>query len=214
MEIKFNVRSLIRKRLLLIIMRTFIFLLCTTVFSFSPVNSFSQEKINIDANKEVSVHQVFRIIKNQTKYRFLYPEDLFKDAPKVKLKKGVIEISKLLEQSFKGINIKYKLSENNIIEIEENKTPTKLNKEKQQQIQVSGTVVDQNDQPLPGANILAKGTTNGTQTDFDGKFSLDIADENTTLIISYLGFVTQEIVLNNQTDLTVVLIEERGSKSC
>ena len=211
MEIKFNVRSLIRKRLLLIIMRTFIFLLCTTVFSFSPVNSFSQEKINIDANKEVSVHQVFRIIKNQTKYRFLYPEDLFKDAPKVKLKKGVIEISKLLEQSFKGINIKYKLSENNIIEIEENKTPTKLNKEKQQQIQVSGTVVDQNDQPLPGANILAKGTTNGTQTDFDGKFSLDIADENTTLIISYLGFVTQEIVLNNQTDLTVVLIEDAAA---
>jgi hypothetical protein len=147
-------------------MRTFIFLLCTTVFGLSPVNSFSQEKINIDSNKEVSIHQVFRIIKNQSNYRFLYPEDLFKDAPKVKLKKAVIEISKLLEQSFKDNNIKYRLSENNIIEIEEIKTPTKLNNE-QQQIQVSGAVVDQNNQPLPGANIIEKGTTNGTQTDFD-----------------------------------------------
>lgn len=211
MEIKFiNARSLIRKRLLLIIMRTFIFLLCTTVFSFTPANSFSQEKINIDADKEVSVHQVFRIIKNQTKYRFLYPENLFENAPRVALKKGVIYLEQLLDQTLSSINLNFKLSKNNVIVINENNNVQPTTKE-QQAIRIKGNVTDETGQPLPGANIIEKGTANGTQTDFDGKFSLDVADENSTLIISYLGFVTQEIDLNNQAELTVVLLEDTAS---
>jgi hypothetical protein len=110
MEINFiNVRFLIRKRLLIFIMRTFIFLLCTSVFSFSSVNSFSQEKVIIDSDQEVSVHQVFRIIKKQTKYQFVYSEDLFKDAPKVRLKKGVITLEKLLKLILSDSNLDFKL---------------------------------------------------------------------------------------------------------
>ncbi len=211
MEIKFiNVRSLIRKRLLLIIMRTFIFLLCTTVFSFTPVNSFSQEKINIDADKEVSVHQVFRIIKNQTKYRFLYPEDLFKNAPSVALKKGVIYLEQLLDQTLSSINLNFKLSENNVIVINENNNVRSTTKE-QQKIQIKGSVTDETGQPLPGANIIEKETTNGTQSDFDGKFSLSVSDTKARLVVSYLGFVTQEVIVNNQTDISIILKENAAA---
>jgi len=57
-----------------------------------------------------------------------------------------------------------------------------------QQFEVNGTVLDQEGQPLPGANVLEKGTSNGVQTDFDGNFSLTVTDQNATLVVSYIGF--------------------------
>ncbi len=76
-----------------------------------------------------------------------------------------------------------------------------------QQSEVTGTVLDQEGQPLPGANVLEKGTSNGVQTDFDGHFSLGLTERNATLVISYIGFTTKEIVLNGQTDLNIQLEE-------
>ena len=99
MKIKpIKIRSLVLKRMLLTIMRTFIFLLCMTVFSLTPENSFSQDQVTIDSDMEISVDEVFNLIKKQSKYRFLYPQDLFLNAPKIQLKKGVIKVSKLLKK--------------------------------------------------------------------------------------------------------------------
>src|SRR6478752_9565166 len=107
MKIKLTkVRSLVRKRWLFL-MKTFLLLFCTTVFGFTTESSFSQAKIAIDADKLVSVDEVFGIIQSQTKLSFIYPNDLFANAPKVQLKKGVIEVSKLLEQAFSKSNVKY-----------------------------------------------------------------------------------------------------------
>ncbi len=74
------------------------------------------------------------------------------------------------------------------------------------QIQIKGTVKGVNNEPLPGANILEKGTTNGTSSDFNGEFSLS-ADPNGTLIISFSGFETQEIPINGKTSFDIVLKE-------
>ncbi|RTE53901.1 SusC/RagA family TonB-linked outer membrane protein [Arenibacter aquaticus] len=76
------------------------------------------------------------------------------------------------------------------------------------QQQVSGVVLDNNGLPLPGANVLEKGTANGTQTDFDGKFSITVSNENAVLVVSYLGFVSKEISLSGQTNLSVTLEED------
>ena len=57
-----------------------------------------------------------------------------------------------------------------------------------QQNQISGTITDDTDQPLPGATIIVKGTSTGTTTDFDGKFILQIDDEDAVLLVSYIGF--------------------------
>jgi len=77
-----------------------------------------------------------------------------------------------------------------------------------QQHNITGTITDPNGQPLPGANIIEKGTSNGAQTDFDGHFSLNLSSKNATLIISYLGFTSKEVNLNNQTNITIVLEED------
>ena len=81
---------------------------------------------------------------------------------------------------------------------------TKQNKQKHE---VNGTLTDPSGVPLPGANILEKGTTNGTQTDFDGNFSLNVSSPDATLVISYIGFVTQEISLNGKSTLTLQMEE-------
>ena len=74
-----------------------------------------------------------------------------------------------------------------------------------QQIQVTGTVLDETNLPLPGANILVKGTTTGTVTDMDGKFSINVNGSEAILVISYLGYVSQEKEVNGQSDITVNL---------
>ena len=63
----------------------------------------------------------------------------------------------------------------------------------QQQVQIGGTVLDASDMPIIGASILEKGTTNGTITDLDGKFSLLVSSEDAMLQISYMGYMTQEV---------------------
>ncbi len=199
-----NSRSLIRKRLLLVIMRTFLLLLCTTVFGFNSVKSFSQETVAIGSTKEVSVHEVFKIIKKQTKYRFIYPEKLFENAPKVLLKKGTILVKKLLEESLSANNLTYTISEKGIIEINEKpEKSTVIN----QGGTVKGIVSDNLGQPLPAANVTEKGTNNTTQANFDGKFSIEVTNPNATLIVSFIGFNTQEVPLNSRTEVAIKLTE-------
>ncbi|SIR42284.1 SusC/RagA family TonB-linked outer membrane protein [Maribacter ulvicola] len=78
----------------------------------------------------------------------------------------------------------------------------------QNEISVSGTVTDEGGQPLPGASIIIKGTTTGTQTDFDGLYALNNVPNNGTLVISYIGYATQEIAVNDQTTINVSLSED------
>ena len=77
------------------------------------------------------------------------------------------------------------------------------------QTTVKGVVVDETNQPLPGANILEKGTNNGSDTDFDGKFSFTTQNNSGVLVISYLGYETKEVVFNsNKTDLGNIRLAE------
>src|SRR5690606_10185155 len=76
----------------------------------------------------------------------------------------------------------------------------------QQTFTVRGQVVDERLVPLPGANILEKGTTNGTQTDFDGNFSLEVST-GATLTVSYIGFETRELLADSQSDMQITMVE-------
>lgn len=73
---------------------------------------------------------------------------------------------------------------------------------------VSGVLTDEADSPLPGVNVLLKGSTVGTTTDAQGKFSLSVPDENAVLVISFIGYTTQEIVVGNQTNINVKLVPD------
>lgn len=76
------------------------------------------------------------------------------------------------------------------------------------QTTVTGTVTDEQDIPLPGATVLEKGTTNGTTTDFDGNFSIDVANGNVVLEFSYIGYSTMEAAVNGRSSISVQLAED------
>ncbi|MEP2281297.1 SusC/RagA family TonB-linked outer membrane protein, partial [Maribacter sp.] len=75
---------------------------------------------------------------------------------------------------------------------------------------ITGTVLDDTGQPLPGANVVEKGTTNGTQTDFDGNYTLNVSDD-ATLVFSYIGFKSNEVAVNGQTTVNVTLAEDAAA---
>lgn len=188
-----------RNWLLQTIMRTVLFLLCTTVFGFAPKHSFSQNKVTIDRDRLVSIDEVFEIISQQTDYTFMYPKKMFQDAPKVQLKKGSIRIDKLLNQSLAADQFNIVLSKDNTILIK------KKNLHPQQQ--VSGRVTDPAGQPIADVTVLVKGTAKGTVTDFDGNYSISVSDPAHVLVFSSVGFATQEITTGNQTTIDVILKE-------
>lgn len=75
---------------------------------------------------------------------------------------------------------------------------------------VTGTITDEMGQVLPGTTIIEKGTTNGTQSDFDGNYSLNVAD-GAVLVFSYVGFKTQEVVVNGQSTINVTMVEDAAA---
>jgi len=80
-----------------------------------------------------------------------------------------------------------------------------------QSYEIKGTVVDSSGDPLPGVTILVKNTSKGVSTDFDGNFVIPSVNNGDTLVFSYIGFTTREIIVNNSSDLRVVLTEDTQS---
>lgn len=78
----------------------------------------------------------------------------------------------------------------------------------QQNKKVTGVVVDTNGNSIIGANVVVKGTTNGSITDIDGKFTIENVQENATLLISYIGYKSQEVSVKGQTALNITLVED------
>lgn len=194
-----------RKKILQFMMRMFIILFCTSVFSFAPIEVFSQNtKIKISTDKTVSVDEIFDILREQTEFTFLYQEDLFKDIPKVHLTKGTIRANELLQKSLPKGDYIFEFNENNNTIIIKEIPIT----DKQQDITIKGTISDSQGVPLPGATIIAKGTTIGTTTDFDGKFELTITKDVKVLVVSYIGFATKEVTIDGQISFAITLLED------
>ncbi|MFH6601876.1 TonB-dependent receptor [Maribacter algicola] len=187
-------------------MKLSVLLLLTSLFALHASESYSQQtKVTLNLNN-ITVEQLIDEIENRTEFRFLYLlEDVdLKRIVSVKARRE--KVNSILDRVFMGTNTTYHIDDRQISLIKNVWPEEKVKKRTQQSIQ--GQVKDENGQPLPGASIIEKGTANGTTTDFDGNFSLTVTDENASLIISYLGFLTQEIPINGQTNISAILQED------
>ncbi|MBA6152044.1 SusC/RagA family TonB-linked outer membrane protein [Gelidibacter gilvus] len=193
--------------MLLSLMRLFLLLFCTTVFSFSSVDLLSQNAIiRFDTDKELTVDQVFDEIIDQTDYTFLYQIGIFDGLPKVKVRKGKIKANKLLEISLPEGYFRFGDGGRNVIVIERvTQEDDRVNEITMQQI-IKGKVTDENGAPLSGVNVLLKGSRKGTMTDIDGDFewTLGVQDE-IILVFSYIGMVTKEVLIKDNTQLSIVM---------
>lgn len=188
------------------ILKMLVFLNCFMLLGFNSPNALSQNAIiNIKSNMIVTVDEVFKMISDQTDYKFIYQDNLFDNHEKVKLEKGEIKVGDLLNMCISDPTISAEFM-NNTLRINQLTPEPPLPSVEQQQT-VSGTVKDGSGMPLPGVNVVEKGTSNGTTTDFDGNFDLAAAGD-AVLVFSYVGFETTEIEVNNQSNIAVTLNED------
>ena len=215
MKIKLPNSHFLYRKLLLLLMKTLIFLLCTTVFGFSTRTAFSQEKIVISQDQMANINDVFHMIRAQTDYRFIYSKNLFKNTPEIQLKKGEINIDELLKRFIEVADVYINIRADHTITIRKGGEVIDDEPElkpKPQQLQIKGHVSTAKDNtPLPGASILEKGTKNGVTTNFDGDFTINVRNEDAILVISYVGYAKQEIPVNGKTELDIALEEDASS---
>ena len=196
----------IDKRFLTTLMKLIVFLFCSITFAMTPGEILSQNlKITVEKDASLKVNEVFKLIMNQTDYAFFYEKDLFKNYPEIFVKKGEINANELLQQSLLNGRYTLEVTENKVILIK--KVPKKI-KKNLQQYEITGNIVDKDGMPLPFATVLEKGTANGSQTDFDGNFTISVSDKNATLVISFMGYQTQEIPLNGKSKLNIAMAED------
>jgi TonB-linked SusC/RagA family outer membrane protein len=187
-------------RMFLVIVKTFILLFTTTLFSFNSLNSFSQEKVKIKTDTLVSVDDVFTMIQKQTNYHFIYPENIFDELPKVKLKKGTIKVKDLLNNSISSKDFEIVLSTDNTIIVK------KLSKV--QQALVTGKVTDKYGQPIEAVTVIIKKTSKYAVTDAEGRYEIEISSPDDVLGFIFLGYVEEEIRVGNKKIINVTLEEK------
>lgn len=185
------------------IMRISTFLLMVCVFCSYAGNAHSQNaKVSIHMN-DVKLDKILNEIENQTDYLFIYNNQVdINKITSVKVKNEAV--AQVLDRILSGTGINYELEGTHIILTTE---AIKDLHAQQQAKTVTGTVTDVSGEPIIGANIRIKGTTTGTITDIDGNFSIE-AEPQSVIEVSYIGYLTQETVINNQKSIRFLLKED------
>ncbi|MBN2612000.1 MAG: TonB-dependent receptor [Bacteroidales bacterium] len=146
------------------------------------------------------IREVLKAIENQSKFRFFFNDEFSDLSRPVTIALNDKTIDEILSVVFNQSEVSYKVLESNFIVI----TPTAF----YQETRITGTVTDANGEPLPGVNIIEKGTQNGTVTDLSGNFSITVSGSEAVLTISSVGYLAEEVQAGNNTVINITLIED------
>lgn len=181
-------------------------LLFAASFGVFATGNAQTMRVNIQVDN-VATEKVLSEIEKQTDYLFVYN----KKEVDLKRKTSVNAVNKttaeVLSTIFNGTDIIYAIEGENIMLMRKEQNLAVVPDAVQQDNKITGTVLDPTGMPVIGANIMIKGTTNGTITDMDGKFSLDVP-KGATLVVTYVGYTNQEISVGNQKKLSITLRED------
>lgn len=170
-------------------------------------NSYAQDtRLSLNIENQ-PIQEILEIIEEQTEFRFMYDATVVDLNQRKSIKCKNQSVAKILDDLFKDSGISYKIDDRQIA-LSRSEILNNFQQTTQQQLTVTGKVTDQSGQPLPGATIVVKGTTQGTVTDAEGNYSLSNVAVNATLVFSFVGMETQEINVGNRTRIDVTLQEE------
>ena len=179
--------------------------ICITILCLSLAMVRS---LPIDAQKVtfhdgfISLKQAFEKLESVSTYKIAYNDSQLDVSRKVLMDQKEMEVLLALSQLLKNTGYTYKTNGNYILIVPEKADDTTKDRKR-----VSGVIVDNQGIPVIGANVVEKGTANGTITDIDGKFTLEVSG-NATLQVSYIGYNTQELSVSGKTDFSVKLGED------
>ncbi|MGI6572675.1 MAG: SusC/RagA family TonB-linked outer membrane protein [Fermentimonas sp.] len=198
------------------IMRITLFLLFLGFLCSQAATSYSQGvELSLDS-RSLSIKDVCEEIERKSDFRFVFASNakaLLKKKVDIELDSRNIE--EILNTMLTGTEFSYRILDNQVVIYHENTKVTSENvkeiipelTQQQQKKRITGTITDVNGTTIIGANIVEVGTTNGTITDVAGRFTLRV-EENATILISYIGYLPQEISVAGKTDFEVILKED------
>ncbi len=157
------------------------------------------KKISIEATNS-TVREILHQVEESSDYRFFYNDKLTDLNKPINFK--IINKSELetLQSLFKELSLTFQVLDNNLVLI--------VPKVNSQEILIKGTVTDASGNPLPGVNVLEKGTINGTVTNLDGDYSISVSSKDAILSFSYVGYLTEDFQVGDQTTINFTLIED------
>jgi TonB-linked SusC/RagA family outer membrane protein len=169
------------------------------IFSVSAEGYAQRQTISMNIQNG-NIYEIVSEIEKQTEFMFFYKSSDIDNDFRVTVQAKNQTVSEILNDVTKGTDLAY--SVNNKVILLAKKIDLIA-----QQIRITGTVLDEKGEPLTGANVVEKGTTNGIITDINGHFSLDIS-KDAILYISYIGYMGQEVAIKNQTNILITLKED------
>ncbi|TAJ14458.1 SusC/RagA family TonB-linked outer membrane protein [Marinilabiliaceae bacterium JC017] len=181
------------------------------VFGFLQVSasSFSQSRKVSVSLKNASIEELFEVIEEQSSVTFFFQDEQMNESSNISINAENKNLEEVLSEAFENTEMSFRILDNHVIvyKREQNVAETEM-VDQQKKFTVSGTVVDPQGEPLPGVNVYEKGTTNGVITSIDGTYTITVSDENATLVFSFIGFDSQEIIAANHETLNITLVEE------
>ena len=207
---KFNNRNLIIQIMRVGFIYTALMLMSFQLLLAIPVRSQSISKVEVKLElRNESLLTAFKKIEQQTSFRFVYRKGELITLPSKNLSASTYTVDQALNMLLKGTDLYFKqVDENILIQSGINQAIQVLpedNKQTLADITIRGQVTDSNGETLPGVSVKLKGSTIGASTDLDGRYSINIPDKNSVLVFTYIGYVTQEVVLGDKTSLNIKL---------
>ncbi|RKD90710.1 TonB-linked SusC/RagA family outer membrane protein [Mangrovibacterium diazotrophicum] len=203
------VRSLLSphvKMLLRIMKLTFVFVVLLSLTVSASVYS-QQSKFSLNL-KNVSIREVLRQVEEQTQYKFLLQDERLNIDEKVNVNVDQANIEALLEEVFVNQKVKYTITDKNLIIITPSTSKNSGQAVQQQTGKVTGLVTDAAGSPLPGVTVVLKGTTTGTITDFEGRYTIGGLTSESVLLFSFVGMGSQEFTVGESPEINVVMRED------
>ena len=181
-------------------------ILCLLLFLLPASFGLQAQTVSL-SRQNARMAEVFEEIEKQTQMTIGYNESTIDANSRISVNITNKPISQAMADVLKGTDATFRIQGKQILIV--TKTPSTPNTQ-QDKKQITGTVVDEQGEPVIGANVVEKGTTNGVITDIDGKFSMNVA-ENGSLEISYLGYATQSVNTKGKTNFPIALKEDSHS---
>ena len=188
-------------------MKITLFLLLLVIFQVYSGNCYSQNARVSIQNARLRVGQVLEQIESQTEYLFVYNKQNVDVRRTVDINASNQTVSEVLDQMFKGTDIKYVMEGKNIVLTKNSRSAEDKTDTLQEMAIVRGKVTDSKGEPIIGANILEKGTANGVITNTEGEFSMNIPPY-ATIVVSYISYEPQTIALNGRNNLHIRMEEK------
>ena len=182
-------------------------------FNLTVANSFSQNKLTLKVQNE-NVSTVLDEIEAKTDYMFIYQLNVYDFNRKISINVKNEPIKEVLDMIFEN-QLEYEVIDTKVLLKAKEKVFEKeeiiVEAIELQKRTITGNVTDSDGNPLPGASVLEVGTTNGTSTDFDGNFTIELENDNADLQFSFIGFQVQTLAVGSSDVVNVILQTDASS---